>query len=77
MSQARTTVGLAHDLLRRLDERAAREGRSRSTLIQEAVKSYLFDEERDRISREIIEGYVQIPATEEEDPWRAASGEGR
>lgn len=65
----KTTVGIAGDLLRRLDERAAREGRSRSALVQDAVKSYLYDEERDRIAREITEGYERIPPTDEEDPW--------
>jgi len=61
--------GIANDLLRPLDERAAREGRSRSALIREAIKSYLYDEERERISREIVEGYERIPPTDEEESW--------
>jgi metal-responsive CopG/Arc/MetJ family transcriptional regulator len=69
MSQAKASVGLTADLLRTLDERAAREGRSRSALIRDAVKSYLYDEERNRITREIVEGYERIPPGEEEDPW--------
>lgn len=66
MSRTQTLVQLTEDLLRQLDERAAREGRSRSALIRDAIQAYLHDEERDRITREIIEGYERIPPTEEE-----------
>jgi metal-responsive CopG/Arc/MetJ family transcriptional regulator len=66
MSQTQTRVELTHDVLRSLDERAAREGRSRSALIREAIKAYLYDEEKARIDREIIEGYERIPPTDEE-----------
>ena len=64
--RTQTLVQLTEDLLRRLDERAAREGRSRSALIRDAIESYLYDEERDRITRQIVEGYERIPPTEEE-----------
>jgi metal-responsive CopG/Arc/MetJ family transcriptional regulator len=66
MARTQTLVQLTEGLLRRLDERAAREGRSRSALIRDAIEAYLYDEERDRIDREIIEGYERIPPTEEE-----------
>jgi metal-responsive CopG/Arc/MetJ family transcriptional regulator len=66
MPRTQTLVQLTEDLLRRLDERAAKEGRSRSALIRDAIEAYLYDEERDRITREIIEGYERIPPTEEE-----------
>jgi metal-responsive CopG/Arc/MetJ family transcriptional regulator len=66
MARTQTLVQLTDDLLRRLDERAAREGRSRSALIRDAIEAFLHDEERDRITREIIEGYERIPPTEEE-----------
>jgi metal-responsive CopG/Arc/MetJ family transcriptional regulator len=66
VARTQTLVQLTTDLLRRLDERAAREGKSRSSLIREAIESYLHDEERERITREIIEGYERIPPTEEE-----------
>jgi len=69
MSQTQTRVGLTRDVLRRLDDRAAREGRSRSALIREAVETFLHDEEKARITREIIEGYERIPPTDEEEPW--------
>lgn len=66
MARTQTLVQLTADLLRRLDERATREGRSRSALIRDAIEAYLYDEERERITREIIEGYERIPPTEEE-----------
>lgn len=66
VSRTQTLVQLNDDLLRQLDERAAKEGRSRSALIRDAIEEYLFDEDRARIDREIIEGYERIPITEEE-----------
>ena len=66
VARTQTLVQLTRDLLRRLDERAAREGRSRSALIRDAIEAYLHDEERDRITREIVEGYERIPPTNEE-----------
>lgn len=66
VARTQTLVQLTTDLLRRLDERAARENRSRSVLIREAIEAYLHDEERDRITREIIEGYERIPPSDEE-----------
>jgi metal-responsive CopG/Arc/MetJ family transcriptional regulator len=66
MSRTQTLVQLNEDLLRRLDERAAREGRSRSALIRDAIKGYLSDEENARIDREIREGYERLPTTEGE-----------
>jgi metal-responsive CopG/Arc/MetJ family transcriptional regulator len=75
VARIQTLVQLTSDLLRRLDERAAREGRSRSALIRDAIEAYLHDEERDRITREIIEGYERIPSSDEE--MKIAEREGR
>ena len=69
MARTQTLVQMTEDLLRRLDERAAREGRSRSALIRDAIEAYLFDEEKARIDREIVEGYERIPTTDEEMAW--------
>jgi metal-responsive CopG/Arc/MetJ family transcriptional regulator len=66
LSRTQTLVQLNEDLLRRLDERAAREGRSRSALIRDAIEGYLYDEENARIDREIREGYERLPTTEGE-----------
>jgi metal-responsive CopG/Arc/MetJ family transcriptional regulator len=64
--RTQTLVQLSRVLLQRLDERAAREGRSRSALIRDAIDAYLYDEEEARIDREIREGYERIPQTDEE-----------
>lgn len=72
MARTQTLVQLSDELLRRLDERAAREGRSRSALIREAIETYLYDEEKERIDREIREGYERFPETEEEMRWAEA-----
>ncbi|MBA3865111.1 MAG: ribbon-helix-helix protein, CopG family [Solirubrobacterales bacterium] len=66
VSRTQTLVQLNEDLLRQLDERAAKEGRSRSSLIRDAIDAYLFDEDKARIDREIVEGYERIPETDEE-----------
>jgi metal-responsive CopG/Arc/MetJ family transcriptional regulator len=66
MARTQTLVQLTEELLRRLDERAAREGRSRSALIRDAIEAYLYDEEEARIDREIVEGYERMPVTDEE-----------
>jgi metal-responsive CopG/Arc/MetJ family transcriptional regulator len=73
--RTQTLVQLSRALLQRLDERAAREGRSRSALIRDAIEAYLYDEEEARIDREIREGYERIPETEEE--LRSAELSGR
>lgn len=73
VTRTQTLVQLNEALLRRLDERAAKEGRSRSALIREAIEAYMKDEARDEITRQIIEGYERIPTTEEELAWAEAS----
>jgi metal-responsive CopG/Arc/MetJ family transcriptional regulator len=73
VARTQTLVQLSEELLRRLDERAAREGRSRSALIRDAIEEYLYDEAKAKIDREIIEGYERIPETEEEMRWAEAS----
>jgi metal-responsive CopG/Arc/MetJ family transcriptional regulator len=72
MARTQTLVQLTDELLRRLDERAAREGRSRSALVRDAIEDYLYDEEEAEISRQIVEGYERIPVTEEEMAWAEA-----
>ncbi|HWM54080.1 MAG TPA: ribbon-helix-helix protein, CopG family [Solirubrobacterales bacterium] len=73
MARTQTLVQLTEALLRRLDERAAREDRSRSALIREAIEAYLYDEEEAEISRQIVAGYERIPVTDWEMAWAEAS----
>lgn len=69
MARTQTLVQLTDDLLAVLDERAARERRSRSTLIREALEHYLRDERKAEIDRRILEGYRRLPQTPDEDLW--------
>lgn len=73
MARTQTLVQLNDELLSLLDERAARERRSRSTLIREALEEYLRDERRMEASRRIVEGYRRIPQTDDEDAWAWAA----
>jgi metal-responsive CopG/Arc/MetJ family transcriptional regulator len=73
MARSETLVQLTDDLRRLLDERAAREGRSRSAVIRDAIAAYLHDEREAAIDRQIIEGYTRIPQTVEESAWAWAN----
>ena len=69
VARTQTLVQLNEELLAMLDERAARERRSRSTLIREALEMFLRDEIDGAVGRRIVEGYRRIPQTSEEDAW--------
>ncbi|MGH2762113.1 MAG: ribbon-helix-helix protein, CopG family [Thermoleophilaceae bacterium] len=73
MTRTQTLVQLTDDLLARLDERAARERRSRSTLIREAIEGYLSEELEAEIDRRIVEGYRRHPQTSKEEAWAEAN----
>ena len=69
VARTQTLVQLTDDLIARLDERAGREGRSRSDLIRTAVKLFLETDREAEIDRAIVDGYTRIPAAA--DPWVA------
>jgi metal-responsive CopG/Arc/MetJ family transcriptional regulator len=75
MARKQTLVQLNDLLITVLDQRAAREGKSRSAVIREAVESYLRTDLDDEVGREIAEGYRRVPETDEE--LRAAERQGR
>lgn len=72
MARTQTIVQLNEGLLARLDERAARESRSRSALIRAAIERYLEDELAAEADRRIVEGYRRLPQTASEDAWAEA-----
>lgn len=72
MARTQTIVQLNEALLARLDERAARESRSRSALIRAAIERYLEDELAAEVDRRIVEGYARLPQTAAEDAWAVA-----
>jgi metal-responsive CopG/Arc/MetJ family transcriptional regulator len=61
MARTQTLVQLSDELLALLDARAARERRSRSDLIREALAEYLHDEQEAEIDRQIVEAYTRQP----------------
>lgn len=61
MARAQTLVQLNDELLDQLDARAARESRSRSELIREAIAGYLTDDRESAIDRAIVESYTRRP----------------
>ena len=73
MSRTQTLVQLTEELLARLDERAARESRSRSSLIRTAIERYLENELAAEVDRRIVEGYTLNPQTAAEDDWAEAA----
>jgi metal-responsive CopG/Arc/MetJ family transcriptional regulator len=73
VSRTQTIVQLNDALLARLDERAARESRSRSALIRAAIERYLEDELEAELDRRIVDGYRRISQTPLEDAWAASA----
>lgn len=69
ISRKQTLVQLSDDLVDALDARAAREGKSRSALIREAVERDLHDELEAEKVRRYVEAYRRMPQTEEELGW--------
>jgi metal-responsive CopG/Arc/MetJ family transcriptional regulator len=69
MSSVRVELRLDETLVRLLDERSARERRTRSAVVRAAVESYLHDEVEAEIDRQIIEGYERMPQTDQDLVW--------
>jgi metal-responsive CopG/Arc/MetJ family transcriptional regulator len=61
MARTQTLVQLSDDLLAQLDERGAREGRTRSELIREAISSYLAGDIEGELDRRLVEAYTRQP----------------
>lgn len=71
MARQQTLVQLTDELVALLDERAAKDGTSRSELIRQAIERFLYDERNAAIDAAIVEGYTRIP--DEVDPWADAA----
>ena len=55
--------------MRAIDELVAAGRASRAAVIVEAIDRLVAQFERERIDREIVEGYTRIPQTDEELEW--------
>ncbi len=72
VARQQTLVQLTDELLALLDERAAKDGTSRSELIRRAIESFLHDERKAAIDAAIIEAYTRMPQPAH-DPWAEAA----
>jgi metal-responsive CopG/Arc/MetJ family transcriptional regulator len=66
MARTQTLVQLTDELLERLDSYRAREGRSRSDVVREAIERYLAADREAEIDRLLIDAYRRQPP---EDVW--------
>ena len=66
MARTQTLVQLSDELLDRLDSYRAREGRSRSEVVREAIERYLEADCEAEIDRLIVDAYTRQPP---EDLW--------
>jgi len=64
MARRQTLVQLSDDLLDRLDTFSARQGRSRSAVVRDAVAQYLDADREAEIDRLIVEGYTREPPSD-------------
>ena len=60
---------MSEERVRAIDELVASGRASRAAVIVEAIDRLVADLERERIDREIVEGYGRVPSTPEEDAW--------
>jgi metal-responsive CopG/Arc/MetJ family transcriptional regulator len=61
VARTQTLVQFSDDLVERLDRYRARDGRSRSEVIREAVEQYLAADREAEIDRAIVEAYTRQP----------------
>ena len=66
MARTQTLVQFSDDLLNRLDRHRAREGRSRSDVVREAVERYLAEDREAEIDLLIVRAYTREPP---QDLW--------
>jgi metal-responsive CopG/Arc/MetJ family transcriptional regulator len=66
VARTQTLVQLSDELLDRLDAYRAREGRSRSEVVREAIERYLAADREAEIDRQLVEAYTRQPP---EDVW--------
>jgi metal-responsive CopG/Arc/MetJ family transcriptional regulator len=66
VARTQTLVQLSDELLERLDSYRAREGRSRSEVVRDAIERYLAGDREAEIDRLIVDAYARQPP---EDPW--------
>jgi len=71
MARTQTIVQLSDALLEELDARRAREGRSRSDVIRQAIEEYLGRDREAAIDAAIVDGYTRVPPDDLGAEWAA------
>jgi len=61
MARTQTMVQLSDSLVEALDQRAARDGVSRSQLIRDAIEAFLADDAERAVTERIVAGYRACP----------------
>ena len=61
VARTQTLVQLSDELLERLDSYRAREGRSRSEVIRDAIERYLAADREAEIDRLLVDAYTRFP----------------
>jgi metal-responsive CopG/Arc/MetJ family transcriptional regulator len=61
MARTQTLVQLSDELVERLDAYRAREGRSRSEVVREAIERYLESDREAEIDRLMVDAYTRRP----------------
>ena len=72
MARTQTLIQLSDELLARLDSYRARDGRSRSDVVREAIDQYLESDREAEIDRLIVEAYTREP---QQDIWGDSAAE--
>jgi metal-responsive CopG/Arc/MetJ family transcriptional regulator len=60
---------LSEELLERIDQLTATQGRSRSAVVREAVERYITEQSQALKDQQMAEGYRRIPDDEQFDEW--------
>jgi metal-responsive CopG/Arc/MetJ family transcriptional regulator len=72
MARKQTLIQLSDELLARLDTQAAREHRSRSEIVREAISAYLTSDPEAAIDARIVQGYTEHPQDAADAAWADA-----
>ena len=69
MARKPVLLQLSEELLERIDQLTAAQGRSRSAVVREAVERYITEESQALKDQQMAEGYRRIPDDEQFDEW--------
>lgn len=65
----KVAVSMPHALYRAVEQARKKNGKSRSAVVQDALRHWLNREQEAERVRQYVEGYKRMPETEEEIEW--------